>query len=121
MTATVLLDELRTKDVHLTVSGEHITLDAPKGVLTDAMRQAIREHKAVLLVLLSQPMPAAAAVQPPAPSQPAPLTPHYPCIVCRSTNRWDDRGIWRCVACWPPESLEKQATPHTFPNPERNA
>src|SRR5262245_52875296 len=46
--------------------------------------------------------------------QPAPLTPHYPCVVCGSIERWEDRGIWRCRLCWPPGSLAKQATPHVF-------
>ena len=45
---------------------------------------------------------------------PAPLTPHYPCVVCTSTDRWPDRGIWRCRQCWPPGSLAKQTTPHTL-------
>ena len=58
MTATVLLDALRTKGVHLTVEGEHVAVDAPKGVLTDDVRQAIRQHKAALLALLTQPAPA---------------------------------------------------------------
>jgi len=52
MTATALLDELRTKGVHLTVEGEHVAVDAPKGVLTDDVRQAIRQHKPELLDLL---------------------------------------------------------------------
>jgi hypothetical protein len=30
-----------------------------------------------------------------------PLTPAYPCAVCGSNVRWNDRGIWRCKACWP--------------------
>ncbi len=52
MTATALLDELRTKGVHLTVEGEHVAVDAPKGVLTDDVRQAIRQHKQELLALV---------------------------------------------------------------------
>lgn len=32
---------------------------------------------------------------------PDPLTQYYPCVVCRKTERWDDHGIWRCLACWP--------------------
>src|SRR5712691_9614929 len=58
MTATVLVDELRTKGVHLTVEGEHVALDAPQGVLTEDLRQAIRMHKAAILALLTQPAPA---------------------------------------------------------------
>jgi len=29
------------------------------------------------------------------------LGPHVPCSVCGGTDRWEDVGIWRCVACWP--------------------
>src|SRR5205085_2244504 len=87
MTAAILLDELRTKGVHLTVEGEHLAVDAPKNVLNDDVRQAIRQHKQELLALLAYP---------------APLTPHYPCVVCGNTDRWEDRGIWRCRRCWPP-------------------
>jgi hypothetical protein len=58
MMATILLDELRTKGVQLTVEGAHLAVDAPKGVLTDDVRQAIRQHKAALLALLAQPIPA---------------------------------------------------------------
>jgi hypothetical protein len=35
-------------------------------------------------------------------SNPEPLTQYYPCMVCGKTERWNDHGIWRCVACWPP-------------------
>jgi len=38
-------------------------------------------------------------------SNPEPLTQHYPCVVCGKTERWNDGGIWRCVACWPSGSL----------------
>ena len=55
MTATELLDELRTKGVHLTIEGGYIAVDAPKGVLTDDLRQAIREHKVALIELLARP------------------------------------------------------------------
>jgi hypothetical protein len=30
-----------------------------------------------------------------------PLTEHYPCTVCGSTDRWLDVDVWRCKACWP--------------------
>jgi hypothetical protein len=39
-----------------------------------------------------------------------PLTQYYPCVVCGKTERWDDAGIWRCVACWPTPLTE--ATRH---------
>ena len=86
MTATALLDELRTKGVHLTLEGQHVAVDAPKGVLTDDVRQAIRQHKAALLALLAQPAPAhdAAATAPstqevcPRQEHASPLPPPYP-------------------------------------------
>jgi hypothetical protein len=73
MTATALLDELRTKGVHLTVEGERVAVDAPRGALTDDLRQAIRQHKAALLALLVQPAPATDAPAT-APSTPEPCT-----------------------------------------------
>ena len=106
MTATVLLDALRTKGVHLTVEGEQVAVDAPKGVLTDDVRQAIRQHKAALLALLAQPANAAAAtapspqeactyqehISPPAPPYPGhpmgtPLRPGHQVWL----YRWDDQ------------------------------
>jgi len=65
MTAMALLDELRTKGVHLTVAGEHVAVDAPKGVLSEALRKAIRQHKQELLALLvpTTPTHAAAATE----------------------------------------------------------
>lgn len=52
MTATALLDTLWTKGARLSVDGDRVAVDAPKGVLTDVVRQAIRTHKAVLLDLV---------------------------------------------------------------------
>jgi hypothetical protein len=104
MTAAALLDELRTKRVQLTVDGERLGVDAPRGALTDALRQAIRQHKAALLTLLAQPAPAndTAATVPSAPQAcPEPLAPFSSCAVCSGTERWNDDGVWRCRACWP--------------------
>src|SRR5437899_1424089 len=104
MTVTTLLDALHTKRVQLTVDGERLAVDAPIGVLTDALRQAIRQHKAALLTLLAQPAPAndtAVTIQSAPQACPEPLTPFSACVVCGQTDRWDDHGIWRCQACWP--------------------
>jgi hypothetical protein len=51
MTPFVLLLTLRDLGVFLTPlpDGERLHIDAPAGVLTDAHRQAIREHKQALL------------------------------------------------------------------------
>jgi hypothetical protein len=94
MTATGLLDELHTRGVHLTVEGEYVAVDAPKGVLTDELRQAIRTQKVALLALL-------AASPPEALAPPQPLSPRFPCVACGKTARWNDHGLWRCVHCWP--------------------
>ena len=52
MTATTLLCELRAKDVRLSAKRDQLAVDAPKGVLTDMLRQAIRTHKPELLDLV---------------------------------------------------------------------
>lgn len=51
MTPLALLCTLRDLGVLLTPmpDGKHIHVDAPAGVLTDALRQAIRQHKEALL------------------------------------------------------------------------
>jgi len=36
--------------------------------------------------------------------------PILPCAVCGGTNRWDDQGTPRCVACYPPRT-ERLVTP----------
>src|SRR5262245_35712024 len=100
MKALDLLQQLSALGVILTPHPDGtVHCRAPKGVLTAELVDAIREHKRVLLALLSEPMPAADPVQPTAPTLPAPLTPHYPCVVCGSTDRWENRGIWRCRRC----------------------
>jgi tubulysin polyketide synthase-like protein len=74
----------------LTRQGDTLRVHDPQHILTDALRQAIRTHKAALLAVLT----------------PEPLTQYYPCVVCSGSERWDDAGIWRCLACWP--SPERQ-------------
>ncbi len=39
----------------------------------------------------------------------SPLSPTYPCVVCDGKDRWDDHGIWRCRACWPPVARTSRA------------
>jgi hypothetical protein len=39
--------------------------------------------------------------------RPAPLSPAYPCVVCGRVERWNDKGIWRCVKCWPPVGVTR--------------
>ena len=125
MTATALLDELRTRGVHLTIEGEHVAVDAPKGALTDALRQAIRAHKPDLLRLLAQttsahesPLAEVPVLRPSAVLGPSSqhiedletcaLTWRFwerpgACHACGTTRRW--RSIYNvvvCVRCHPP-------------------
>jgi TubC N-terminal docking domain len=52
MTAARLVARLRAADVRLAVVGGRLRVDAPRGVLTDADREALRAHKAEILALL---------------------------------------------------------------------
>src|SRR5262245_35831488 len=54
MNPTILVGELAARGIRLSVNGEAIRVE-PASALTDEARQAIRDHKADLLVLLSQP------------------------------------------------------------------
>jgi pyochelin synthetase len=107
MTVSEALHMLQARDIQLMVEGDQLRYDAPEGAITDEVLTLLRQHKAALLALLAPSTPAkdAAARAPCTPgacTPPAPLTPWYPCVVCGSTDRWDDHGIWRCIACWPP-------------------
>lgn len=108
-----VLAALRAQDIRLMVNGDQLGYDAPAGAVTAEVMALLRYYKAGLLAVLSQNVPASESTTT-APTRPAPLTPHYPCVVCGSTTRWEDCGIWRCRRCWPPGSLAQQATPHTF-------
>src|SRR5262245_46595994 len=106
MTVGEVLDTLQARDIQLMVAGDQLRYDAPEDAITDEVLTLLRQHKAALLAWLEQSAPPHnAAATAPSPqeacSHPAPLTPCYPCVVCGSTDRWEDRGIWRCVACWP--------------------
>jgi TubC N-terminal docking domain len=49
MMLMLLLTELTRLDVHLSARPDGLHVQAPAGVLTDELRQAMTEHKAVLL------------------------------------------------------------------------
>src|ERR1044072_8026227 len=70
MTAHELIAQLQEKGVELKSTGDRLVIDAPKGTITPEVRNALAEHKAELLVILSRP-PApgtpAVAGPPPAP------------------------------------------------------
>lgn len=54
MTPLDLLAGLRDLGVRLTLlpDGEHVQVDAPTGVVTEALRQALGQHKDALLTML---------------------------------------------------------------------
>ena len=49
MTTQTLLEELRRKRVQLSTDGVNLTIDAPKGVMTPALWEQLREHKQDLI------------------------------------------------------------------------
>lgn len=53
MTAKTLLEDLRSRDVVLRADGDNLRIDAPSGVLTDQLRDALMEHKPRLIKLLT--------------------------------------------------------------------
>jgi hypothetical protein len=53
MTTMMFLKELQALGVRLTANGDKLGVNAPRGVLTDAIRARLVEHKAALLALLS--------------------------------------------------------------------
>jgi hypothetical protein len=55
MMLMLLLTELARLEVHLSVASDRLHVQAPFGVLTDELRQAMTEHKAALLRYASLP------------------------------------------------------------------
>src|SRR5437879_3882421 len=55
MTAAALLHHLQELNIQLSVTGDRLTIDAPRDVLTTPLRQQIVEQKQGLLELLSHP------------------------------------------------------------------
>ena len=108
-----LVTALTAAGCQLRREGEQLRIKDPQHALTDDLRQAIREHKAALLVMLAQPTPA-----PERPS-PAPSTPTIPileerwdlppCRQCGGRVRWLNANLvptapWfmHCAHCSPP-------------------
>jgi TubC N-terminal docking domain len=55
MMLMLLLSELAHLEVHLSVASDGLHVQAPSGVLTDELRQAMAEHKAALLRYAADP------------------------------------------------------------------
>ena len=67
MNATAILNFLRGRGCTVTMNGDHLSVHNGKGVLTDALRQAIASEKAAMMAILAAeqgpgPMPAEAAI-----------------------------------------------------------
>jgi len=52
MTPDALLDKLERLNVKVTINGDKLRLEAPAGVLTPEMKEAIRQYKPALIALL---------------------------------------------------------------------
>jgi hypothetical protein len=59
MIAQELLTELQSLGVVLVANGGRLSIDAPKGIITPAIRAELARHKAELLALLAPSTPAA--------------------------------------------------------------
>jgi hypothetical protein len=66
MSVADLLGDLNRRGVRLAVAEGKVRLDGPAGVITEADRQAVRDHKPALVALLEGPPPLDAAAVPPA-------------------------------------------------------
>ena len=55
MTGELVLQQLRERDIRLTASGDRVVVDAPRGVLTEQLRDTLRDRKAELLAILTAP------------------------------------------------------------------
>ena len=88
MNAGLLLADLLARGVGLAASGDRLVVDAPKGVVTDDMRQLIAAHKLGLLALLED--------------DPRPTRPCHACHSRTWRRRRPERGKgWLCGACYP--------------------
>ena len=78
MSIAAFVSDLRKLDVRLSIKGQRLRLNAPKGVLTDSLRAQIAEHKQELLQFLSDYEQSATFIPPPilrrTSSDPAPLS-----------------------------------------------
>ena len=110
MTPEALLDDLARRGIWLSARGNRIRVNAPRGVLTEADRQALVARKAEVLALLR-------AEQPPARTEPsdrrADDVPEGPCGLCGSPLAWvvdwpmAGDACWLCPTCaaWPAPAL----------------
>jgi hypothetical protein len=53
MNASKLIEELRSRGVVVEASGDRLRVDAPKGVVTEELREALAEHKTEVMALIT--------------------------------------------------------------------
>ncbi len=113
MSASALVETLRARGVNLSAQAGKLVYDAPAGVLTDADRASLREHKVELLALLAPSPPASASpvdTGPARPGAPKECFSHEqdppPCRRCggrawrlRETPKSGGGWLWICAAC----------------------
>ena len=97
MTALDLFLHLTAAGCQLTRQGDTLRVHDPQHILTDALRQAIRTHKAALLALLT-------------PERRIPL-PRYPapCWQCKGPSERQGLRYLLCATCL---AQERQGEPH---------
>jgi len=88
VTAAALLEQLVERGVELEVAGNRLRWAAPKGVLTDELRQEIVDHKSEIIAILA----------------PQELAVSATCLVCGGTREPTlyavmGRPAVRCSAC----------------------
>src|SRR5215210_4040649 len=96
MNASLLLEDLQGRGITLAANGDRLIIDAPKGALTDELRQVLAAHKLEILALLG--------------GEPRPTRPCFSCRSARWRRRTPERGGgWLCGACHPaPERLRRE-------------
>jgi hypothetical protein len=111
MTAGEVLYTLQARDIQLMVDGDLLRYDAPEDAITDEVLTLLRQHKAALLALLTNPTPAAAEdnaeQRPESPEADRQSTPAWErpgaCYACGTTRRWQSLyGVVVCARCHPP-------------------
>ena len=108
MTTIEVFHALQARDIQLTVDADRLAYDAPEGTVTEEVLTLLRQHKAALLALLTQLVPAndVAAIAPstqearpsqePVPPAPPPYPGHPMGTPLRPGQqvwlyRWDDQ------------------------------
>ena len=105
--AARLLHELKALDVVVEPDGADLKINAPKGLLTTALRERIRAHKQAILRMLNTPNQICDANNRPD----RPTRPPRRCGACSRTRFWRHAGRtdWVCCTCHPPSSPDTVA------------